>query len=220
VYSEEELGTGQVNGVITAVNTTIALEGHSYSDLFDHSLMLRANRVCLWSVEEQRVYNDEKEDRKKLGVCEEMVQKMHELAWLGSDNGLDGLVRKVTWVSAGIGYDLASRYGNVMRPDGKKALDHNTHTGDLVFMVRDGSFSTGTRRTRGGEDLRIYLSADRGADNDVLWVDIGPPTDKGIRLRTTQTSLEPRPIMRRSTLESLFLNDLCDWKVMSGRESN
>jgi hypothetical protein len=156
-----------------------------------------------WFVEEQRVYNEEKEDRKKLGVCEEIVWKMRELAWLGSHNGVDGLVRKATWVSAGIGYDLASRSGNVTRPDGKKALDHNTCTGDLVFTVRDGSSSTGTRKIKDGEDLRVYLSAGCGADNDVFLVDIGPPTDKGIRLRTTQTSLDPRLITRRSTLDSL-----------------
>jgi hypothetical protein len=96
----------------------------------------------------------------------------------------------------------------VTRPDGKKVLDHNTRTGDLVFTVRDGSSSTGTRKIKGGEDLRVYLSAGRSADNDVFLVDIGPPADKGIRLRTSQTSLEPRPIMRRSTLESLFLTDL------------
>jgi hypothetical protein len=219
MYSEEGLRTEQVKGVMTAVNTTMSLEGHTYTGLFDHPLILRGKKACLRSVEEQRVYNDEKEDRKKLGVCEEMVWKMRELAWLGSDNGLDGLVRKATWVSAGIGYDLASRAGNVTRPDGKKALDHNTRTGDLVFTVRDGSTSTGTRKITGGEDLRVYLSAGRSADNDVLLVDIGPPTDKGIRLRTSQTSLAPRPIMRRSTLESLFLTDLCDWIVMSERRS-
>jgi hypothetical protein len=59
----------------------------SYTGLFNHPLILRGKRACLRSVEEQRVYNNEKEDRKKLGVCEEMVWKMRELAWLGSDKG-------------------------------------------------------------------------------------------------------------------------------------
>jgi hypothetical protein len=167
MYSEEGLRMEQVKGVMTAVNTTMPLGGHTYTGLFYLPLILRGKRACLRSVEEQRIYNDEKEDRKKLGVCEEMAWTIRELAWLVSDNGLDGLVSKATWVSAGIGYDLASRSGNVTRPDGKEALDHNTRSGDLVFTVRDGSSATSTRKIKGGEDLRVYLSAGRSADNDV-----------------------------------------------------
>jgi hypothetical protein len=211
LYSEGGLRTEQVKGVMTAVNTTMTLAGHTYTGLFDHPLIIRAKRACLRSVEEQRVYQAEKEGRKKLGVCVSMVWKMRSLAWLGSDC----LVRKATWVSVGLGYDLASRASQVTQPDGPKALDHNTRTGDLMFTVRDGSSS---KKVRGGEDLRAYLLSERrSADNDVFLVDIGTPTDKGMRLRKGQTSLEPRPIMRRSELESLFLTDLCDWIVMSGR---
>jgi hypothetical protein len=147
-----------------------------------------------------------------------MVWKMRELAWLMSYDSLDGLVRKVLWISAGLGYDLGSRPGNVTQPDGPKAQDHNTRTGDLVFTVRDDLSYAGRKKIRGGEDLRKYLAAGHHADDDVYLVDIGQPTDKAGRLCSTQRSLVPRPIMRRSPLESQFLTDLCDWMVLAKRD--
>jgi hypothetical protein len=221
MYTKEENRKEQVGEVMTAVNTTTTLKGHVYLELFNHPLITRAERACLKNVPEQRSYsyNDGMEGRKKLGICKEMVWMMREKAWLRSDNGMDGLIRKAAWISSGLCYDLGSRPGNVTQPDGPKAQDHNTRTGDLVFTVRDGSSSWGTKKVKGGEDLRVYLSTRRNAGDDVLLVDIGPPTDKAIRLRKTQTSLEPRPIMRRSKLESLFLTDLCDLIVLSFRMS-
>jgi hypothetical protein len=65
--------------------------------------------------------------------------------------------------------------------------------------------------------MRAYLKDECDDLGLVLMVDIHPPTDKMQRGRKGNKSLDPRPIMRRSPMESQFLDDICDWLVLADR---
>jgi hypothetical protein len=115
------------------------------------------------------------------------------------------LDKKARWLAIALGWDSGIRVGQLAMPDGKASEDHTIRANSVTLEFEDG------RSIPVGPEARAVL---RLGSRPVM-ADLEFITSKTSRGQTVKT-LDIKTLGRRSEMESLVLDDLCEWVLRSG----
>ena len=181
------------------------------NEFFDDGVLRQAKKGGRQTTDELREGAWISDKSALLPAFVEMVIQMRVQLWEQTGVDRDGLDSKGTYIAAVVSFDSGFRPCTVTLRNGKKAEDHCIRVNEFRFaVVRDGD----ELWLLGGEEIRQFLLVDFLARLEmVISVDIVVVTGK--TQHRASFSREARTIGRGSAFETLLLEDLCQWMVVS-----
>ena len=203
-------GPKPVGDVFAAMKFYWKANGHD--DLcLSSGFVKQAKKGTRLSTLEVRAKAKHDEETRLMPVFVQMLIAMRAQLW--DQSGLDkiGLDMKAVYIGAAISYDSGLRPGHVTQADGPDAEDHCIRAGDFTFIVALGSV---LQRLRGGEDIRAFLLVDPEVRlGQIQNVDFRVLTGK--MQASGSFARDTKSIGRGSAFETLLLEDLAEWMMIS-----
>lgn len=199
-----ELGKREEQIVRVSSAVRFHMEAHQYDTSFFDGVVAKRSRMASGrSNDEKRQQRIKQAETKILPIGLDIVRELREELWVNTSwKSKEGLDKKGTWISIGLGYDGGNRVSNVTGKDGSNASDHSLKTEDIVFHVTN-AFTRREATVKGVEALRDALQVS-GAE--VKFASIHYWTSKTASKSLTLDHMTAVPLLK----------DLVEWICKSG----
>ena len=174
------------------------------TDFMDSAVVAAARSACQRTTAELREKKDKGPSSSvKLPLCESILTRMRTRLWEGKAWDPEGLHQRMLYLGCMYAYDLGARVSEYTAPE-KGHEDHCVRVRDLRFEV-----STNGERSNGGHSIlhssSSTIDGPQGQGQVVLGCWVTTSSNK------TGAPVAKKMIGRRSSEESLFLEDLVEW---------
>ena len=203
-------GSKPVGAVLAAMKFYWKANGHNDTCL-GSDFMKQAKKGTRLSTQEVREQAKLDQETRLMPAFVQMLIAMRAQLWDQSGYDKIGLDMKAVYIGGAVSYDSGLRPGHVTQADGPDGEDHCIRAEDFTFIVDLGS---ALQRLRGGEEIRAFLIVD-------LKLRLGRVQSVDFRVLTGKMQAsgsfarDTKSIGRGSAFETLLLEDLAEWMVIS-----